>query len=333
MTISGLEGNERGWKDILAEKDQQLEAKNSEIGELNVKVAQLTLQLDDLNSGTKEKPEQMAAEDEIQELMDELQRLRGQLSDKDTLISRLKKQIGDQRIKRNRGSPKHDHSFSLTSPNDPSAKPFEELTYPGTNSGFFEQVAVEDLKIMRICQKMVNASASLECEFCRHIIATQAFPDHIKTCKSDSLEVSAIIPSLGSRDFRGNSEVMEPAARVRLEELERTVYELRINIGELKNERDKAKLECEKLLIQLKHVKLEWAMAEERTADKELDLKRNVKVVLDGLLGLQAILEEGSEVYNSLEDLVDRTRECLSRGFRSKSRSGLASPKGQMADS
>ena len=294
-------------------------------------MAQLTLQLDDLNSGMKEKTEQMAAEDEIQELMDEMQRLRNQLSDKDTLISRLKKQIGDQRVKRGKGSPKHDHSFSLTSPNEPAGKPFEELTYPGTNSGFFEQVPVEDLKIMRICQKMVNASASLECEFCRHIIATQAFPDHIKTCKSDSLEVSAIIPALGSRDFRGNSDVIDPGTRLRVEELERTIYELRINIGELKNERDKAKLECEKLLIQLKHVKLEWAMAEERTADKELDLKRNVKIVLDGLIGMQAFLEQGSEVYNALDELIDRTRECLSRGFRSKSRSGFASPKNQMA--
>ena len=38
-------------------------------------------------------------------------------------------------------------------------------------------------------------------------------------------------------------------------------------------------------------------------------------------------------VYNALEDLIDRTRECLSRSFRSKSRSGLTSPKNQMADS
>jgi hypothetical protein len=202
------------------------------------------------------------------------------------------------------------------------------MTYPGShgNSGFFEQVALEELKLMRACQKMVNASASLECEYCRHIIATQAFLDHVKSCRADSFEVSAIMPSYTTKDFRQGSELLDPKAQdPRLEELEKTNYELRLKIGELKNDRDKAKLECEKLLIQLKHVKLEWAMAEERTAEKDLDAKRQMKSVLDGLILMQTRGEKGR--ISEFEELIEKTKDCLTHGFRGKARSMVPSPR------
>jgi hypothetical protein len=57
-----------------------------------------------------------------------------------------------------------------------------------------------------------------------------------------------------------------------------------MNIKELLIERDRAKLDSEKLLSQLKHFKLEWAVEAERYAEKEMELKTQLREVVGAML-------------------------------------------------
>mmetsp|Transcript_8345 Transcript_8345/g.16515 ORF Transcript_8345/g.16515 Transcript_8345/m.16515 type:complete len:575 (+) Transcript_8345:4266-5990(+) len=67
-------------------------------------------------------------------------------------------------------------------------------------------------------------------------------------------------------------------------EIEQKIREMALTIKELQVDRDRAKLDAEKLLMQLKHVKLEWAVEAERYAERELELKTQLRRVVASVI-------------------------------------------------
>ena len=267
---------------MVHDKETVIAAQKAQLEEQNVKVAQLTLQVD-------EQAQSPQNQSQVEDLQDVIHELRAQLTEKDTALLWMKRRLPASESSPKRGG---------------------------------ESVPLEDLKLLRTYQKMVNSAASMECEFCRRVVATQGFMEHLQSCKAESLEMSGITPAMLRHFGTGSDGEMKQEARI--EELEKTLYELRITIGELKNERDKAKLDSEKLLIQLKHVKLDWALADQRTSERELDTKRQIQALLAGLQTLHQRVSK--DVGQIVEGLIDIVKDCLARGF--KIRSGFSTPLG-----
>lgn len=147
-------------------------------------------------------------------------------------------------------------------------------------------VSAEELRLLRACRKMVTAATALECEGCRHIVSVEAFAEHTRMCVASSLEES----DLQSLFARGTGA-------------DRTVLELQVSLGEAKNEREKALLECEKLQLQLAHLTQEWTRKEEQ----EREVRKQVTTIYEGLQGL------GGSPAAALADVA---KDCLSRALR-----------------
>lgn len=64
-----------------------------------------------------------------------------------------------------------------------------------------------------------------------------------------------------------------------VKEMEQKTREMALTIKELQIERDRAKLDAEKLLIHLKNFKLEWAVEAERYGEREMELKNQLRAM------------------------------------------------------
>ena len=149
-------------------------------------------------------------------------------------------------------------------------------------------VSTEELRLLRACRKMVAAATALECEGCRHIISVDAFAEHTRMCMASSLEAS----DLQSLFTHGAGA-------------DRTVQELQVSLGEARNEREKAQLECEKLQLQLAH----WTQEGTRKEEQEREVRKQVTALYEGLQGLGGLQAAA---------LADVAKDCLSRTLRQR---------------
>jgi hypothetical protein len=239
-TINRLESNETKLKDQLMLKDEQIEK---------------------LTRNLRMKASEDSKNPDIFNITKQKERLSESLIDKEIEISKLKKQIGDLKLELTYGackppirSPKANRSMTfINKPDSPS---------PSPEPSFFEKQ--EEYKLLKQYQRMIAHALSIECEFCSRNLATSAFHDHILTCR---LEES----------FNKSKSFPERPSYEKIQDLEKQVEILKLALGKLKNQRDKAKIESEKLLMQLKQVKLEWALSEENTDERIMDFKKELK--------------------------------------------------------
>jgi hypothetical protein len=183
------------------------------------------------------------------------------LYEKDSEISSLKRQIGDLKGVMNLSSaqrppaysPKGQHSRSKSFQRGGELSPMFTLGSPPDLS---EELGDSDLDF-----------GSLE-----EIQGT----DSMTTYK-------VVLDYSDSKHYPGTqqSTLLQEAT---LKELQLKLREQSMTIKELLLERDRAKLDSEKLLIQLKHFKLEWAVEAERYAEKEMELKTQLRQVVGAML-------------------------------------------------
>jgi predicted nucleic acid-binding Zn-ribbon protein len=120
----------------------------------------------------------------------------------------------------------------------------------------------------------------------------EAFAEHVRMCMANSLDEG----DLQSLFARGNGAG----------EGEKTVMELRVSLGEARNEQEKANLECEKLQLQLSHLTQEWNRKEEQ----EKEMRRQMKAIHEGLQTIGGA---------RAAELAEIAKECLNRALRQRS--------------
>lgn len=212
---------------------------------------------------------------DIQYIFKQRDELSEQLLIKETEVNRLRKQIGDLRCELSVSttkppvcSPKgkHHRSNTLIPKDDLLSTSFlvptkEDYTCSKINNNFPENFGK--------FQRMVNCASSMECEFCKKSITTSNFHSHILSCKLDD-DTSCDISSISNN-----------AHNSKIEEFEKQISHLKISLGKMKNQKHAALIENEKLLMGLKEAKLKWVMAEERGAEIQLELKNEMKNLLE----------------------------------------------------
>ena len=143
----------------------------------------------------------------------------------------------------------------------------------------------EELRQLGTFRRMLSNCSKMQCLHCRSLVLPVAFNDHILTCRLEALQDPKSPPD-------------EEKSRLSM---------LKIKLGQLRNERDRARLEAERLLLQLKSVKLDWALTEERQNERAHQLRLTLKQVLQALTEVRA---KGS--HSQLETALLLLRElCL----------------------
>lgn len=191
------------------------------------------------------------------------------LIDKEIEISKLKKTIGELKL---------EVTYGASKPPIHSPKTNRSMTFinkpdcPSPELSIFERQ--EEYNQLKKYERMFNQASAVECDMCYRNFQTSAFYEHILNCRFDE--------SYSKSQSFFNSGSIE-----KLQELEKTVETLKLGLAKMKNQRDKAKIECEKLLMQLKQVKLEWALSEENYDEKLMDIKKQLKNTLEILIRIK----------------------------------------------
>ena len=227
---------------------------------------------------------------EMSNLIKQKESLSESLIDKEIEISKLKKQIGDLKLEITYGackppihSPKS-MNRSMTFINKPDSPSPEPL--------FFEKQ--EEIKQLKQFERMVNHAASIECEYCCRNFLPSEFNDHITMCRLDD--------SFGkSQSFIGRNSIEK------VQDLEKQIEILKLALGKLKNQRDKAKIESEKLLMQLKQVKLEWALSEENSDEKIMELKKELRNTVEILQRIRRSVSLSSDIGFEIDLSIQNT--------------------------
>ena len=116
-------------------------------------------------------------------------------------------------------------------------------------------------------ERMIMFAASMECEFCKYLFPTSKFYDHLLVCMNEGENLAT-----SSLDSRPNFQ--------KVEKMEQQINELKLALGKIKNQRDKSRIAADKLLLNLKKSKLEFAVAEENSGEKQMELKNEIKNLL-----------------------------------------------------
>ena len=236
--IKNLEANEAKLKEQIFIKDERLE-----------KITR-TLRLK-----ASESPKDV----QYSTLLQQKELLSEKLIDKEIEISNLKKQIGDLKL---------EITYSACKPPIHSPKNNRSMTFinkSGSSSPeplFFERQ--EEFKLLKQYERMISNANSLECEFCCRIFATNVFYEHILVCRLDE-------------NFERSQSLLDRISLEKVQDLEKQIEILKLALRKLKNQRDKAKIETEKYLMQLKQAKLERAITEENSDQKIMELKKELK--------------------------------------------------------
>lgn len=126
-------------------------------------------------------------------------------------------------------------------------------------------------------EKMLAFAASMECEFCKYLFPTSKFYEHLLSCMSENES-----NNISSCDLRPSFQ--------KVERMEKQITEMKLTLGKLKNQRDKARIAADRLLLSLKKTKLELAVAEENSGQKQMDLKNEIKQLMVFIMNLRGIV-------------------------------------------
>jgi hypothetical protein len=156
-------------------------------------------------------------------------------------------------------------------------------------------------------ERMVSFASSMECELCKYLFPTYKFYEHLLSCMNQNTSYS-----ICSVDIRPSFQ--------KVEKMESQINQLKLTLGKLKNQRDRARINNDKLLVSLKKTKLELAVAEENAGQKQMDLKNEIKNLLRFIHTLQGITNFPSPFSNDLSTMTARISRYFGGKINLKSR-------------
>ncbi|OMJ88922.1 hypothetical protein SteCoe_9027 [Stentor coeruleus] len=212
---------------------------------------------------------------QIQSLSKQEVVLNNVIADRDGEILKLKKIVGDLRVEAEGTSkppvhtPKSKHGRSRT-----AFQPTENS--PGIQTREID--THESEQKTRKSEK--NSPGMVECDICKYYISTSKLVDHVTSCKMEyELRSPSNFSNISAYDQRFSIE--------KNENLEKQVNELKLALGKLKNQRDRARVAGEHLLLNLKNAKLQLAVSEERACELQMELKKEIKVLIKKILTIR----------------------------------------------
>lgn len=219
-----------------------------------------------------------------------------QLIEKDIEISKLKKMIGELRL---------DLATNTTKPPIHSPKSYRSMTFinklesTSTESFFIEKN--EEFLTLKKFEKMFFKAFSIQCEKCLKKFKKNEFFEHIEVCELD--EMTEIV-------FEDEGEIIE--------ELKKCVEKLKLGMANMKSQRDKAKIEAEKLLGQLKQAKVELAVCEEEVEERVMEIREEYRGMAEVVIKVWKEGRLADQFKNEIERVI-RKSEKFFRGRLSKS--------------
>ena len=216
------------------------------------------------------------------------------IGDRDNEILKLKKIIGDLRVEAEGTSkppmhtPKSKHGRSRTA--------FQ----PTENSPCIQNKEMDSQECDSKIRKSERNSPAAECEYCKYSMSSSKIDDHVMACK---LEYELRSPS----NYSNISTYDQRLSLEKTENMEKQVGELKLALGKLKNQRDRARVAGEHLLLHLKNVKLELAVSEERSCEIQMELKREIKKLIKSLLTFRSNYPLPMEAIAEIDRLVNKS--------------------------
>jgi hypothetical protein len=202
------------------------------------------------------------------------------LIEKDIELSKLKKIIGELRIEIANGA---------TKPPIHSPKAFRSMTFihklDNSETESFINERSEDTIQLKKFERMVSQALLLQCEKCLKSYNKDLFYEHILNCECES-------------------ERNSPDDQEKMKELEKHLETLKLSLANMKTQRDKSRIESEKLLMQLKQAKVDLAVSEENFEDRLMDLKFELKKSIELLLKLKKSLSDNFK--NEIDLMIKR---------------------------
>lgn len=114
-------------------------------------------------------------------------------------------------------------------------------------------------------------STSFQCEFCQNFINKNKVYEHLVECMNEKQD-------------KDDGKIQPHCDIAGIRKMEEQISNLKLMLGKLKNQRDKAKINADQLLGNLKQAKLELAMAEEECEQKAMELKLEIKNLVNFVL-------------------------------------------------
>ena len=146
---------------------------------------------------------------------------------------------------------------------------------------------LQELRLLATYRRMVSSCAKMQCSHCLALLPTAEFHDHVLVCRLETLSTQVSV----------------------VDQSESRVQALKLKIGQLRNERDRARLEAERLLVQLKSVKLDWALTLERKEERTMRMRADLKQIVRVLYRARETLCHNADLDNALLSLRELSRE------------------------
>ena len=170
--------------------------------------------------------------------------------------------------------------------------------FPSENSPFLqpckENQITEPESKNKQHEKMIAFASSMECEFCKYVFPTSKFYEHILSCFSQTEPLN-----ISNCDIRPSFQ--------KVERMENQINELKLTLGKLKNQRDSARINSDKLLLSLKKCKLELAVSEENSGQKQMELKNEIKNLIVFIAGLRRVGSIPQAYLTEIEQIINRS--------------------------
>ncbi|OMJ69790.1 hypothetical protein SteCoe_32389 [Stentor coeruleus] len=220
--------------------------------------------------------------------------LNGVIFERDAEIIKLKKTIGDLRVEAEGTSKPPVHT--------PNSKHGRSRTafQPAENSPGLQPRELDSQECDQKSRKSEkNSPGMVECEICKYYISTTKLVDHLVSCR---IEYELRSPS----NFSNLSAYEQRYSLEKTENLEKQLGELKIALGKLKNQRDRARVVGEHLLLHLKNVKLELAVSEERACELQLELKQEIKILIKKILMIRSRYPMPLDAISEIDRMVNK---------------------------
>ena len=157
-------------------------------------------------------------------------------------------------------------------------------------------------------------STAFQCEFCKGLVCKKKFYEHLVICMNSKPEKPYKSVENIKFDMSQDSQTFKEMTKLdlsKVEKMEEQISSLKVTLGKLKNQRDKAKINSDRLLNSLKETKLELAMAEELAGQKLMELKLEIKNLVNFLLVLRNHLSFPSTFSIEVDKIVENAAKLF----------------------
>lgn len=221
---------------------------------------------------------------DLKDLTELAEALNEKLIEKDIEISKLKKTIGELRL---------DLVTNTNKPPIHSPKAYRSMTFinkfESTSTESFFSEKNEEFQTLKKYERMIFLAYSLQCEKCLEKFKKEEFLEHIENCQDED----------------SKARVLDDSEKI--DELENFVEKLKLSLANMKSQRDKAKIEAERMLMQLKEAKLKLAESEECLEERIMDIRDEFK----GFVEIVIKVVKGYNLQDAAKCEIERAiRRC-----------------------